>query len=75
MYAIIKSGGKQYRVAQGDIIDVELLGIEQGGVVEFKDVLFVNDGANPQIGEPTVTGIIVKGEVIGSAAGRKKGKP
>lgn len=71
MYAIIKTGGKQYRVAKGDMIDVELLHLDQGSAVEFNEVLFVNDGSNAHVGEPLVAGYIVKGEIIGDAAGPK----
>jgi large subunit ribosomal protein L21 len=71
MYAIIKTGGKQYRVAKDDVIDVELLNVDQGSSVEFSEVLFVNDGNDALIGEPVVAGYIVKGEVVGSAAGPK----
>ncbi len=71
MYAIIKTGGKQYRVAKDDVIDVELLNADQGSAVEFSEVLFVNDGKEALIGEPFVAGCLVKGEVIGTAAGPK----
>ncbi len=71
MYAIIKTGGKQYRVAKDDVIDVELLHLDQGSAVEFNEVLFVNDGTKAHVGEPLVAGYIVKGEIIGEAAGPK----
>lgn len=71
MYAIIKSGGKQYRVAKDDVIDVELLNVDQGSAVEFSEVLFVNDGNSALIGEPVVAGYLVKGEVVGTSAGPK----
>ncbi len=70
MYAIIKSGGKQYRVAKDDVIDVDLLHLDQGSSVEFP-VLFVNDGSNSIIGEPVLNGYAVKGEILGDAAGPK----
>jgi len=70
IYAIIKSGGKQYRVQEDDLIDVELLHAEPGSKVEFNDVLFINDGA-PKIGEPSVAGSIVKGEIVAESAGPK----
>ena len=72
MYAIIKTGGKQYRVKKDDVIDVELLnGAEEGKNVEFKDVLFVKDGADMKIGEPVLAGFAVVGEVVGLAHGPK----
>lgn len=72
-YAIIKSGGKQHRVAVGDLIDVELLKVELGGTVEFTDVMFVHngEGKTPHFGAPFVEGIVVTGEVIDSVAGPK----
>lgn len=72
MYAVIKTGGKQYRVKQGDIIDVELLDAEQGAKVEFKDILFFHDGEASQIGAPILKeGFSVLGEVIGNSTGPK----
>lgn len=70
IYAIIRTGGKQYCVRENDLIDVELLREDQGEKVEFREVLFVNDGT-PRIGEPHVAGSIVKGEVVDGAAGPK----
>jgi len=69
-YAIIKTGGKQYRVAQDDVINVELLDTEKGNHVEFADILFVSDGDKHKVG-PHVSGYRVKGEVIGEVAGPK----
>ena len=71
MYAVIKTGGKQYKVAEGDVIDVELLGIESGNPVQFNEVLFVFDGTTHLFGEPSVNGFIVDAEVIGQSAGPK----
>lgn len=71
MYAIIKTGGKQYRVKRDDIIDVELLDGEAGAKVRFDDVLFVHNGADALIGEPNVSGYSVQGEILGESAGPK----
>lgn len=71
MYAIIKIGGKQYRVAIGDVVDVELLDGEIGSQVEFKQVLFVNNGSKLMVGEPHVSGCSVIGELIDCVAGPK----
>ncbi len=71
MYAIIQTGGKQYRVEQGDEIDVELLGVEDGGQVEFSEVLFVHDGQNTRLGQPTLNDFVVKGELVATIAGPK----
>ena len=70
MYAIIKTGSKQYRVKKGDIIDVELLSLNAGDAIEFDNVLFIS-GDEPFVGGPTVNHFIVKGEVIGESAGPK----
>ncbi len=70
MYAIIKTGGKQYRVQQGDVIEVELLKNEEGQV-EFKEVLFFNDGSSVKIGVPVVENCLVKGELMGEIKGPK----
>ena len=56
MYAVIQTGGKQYRVAQGDKLRVELLGAEAGAQVELDKVLMVADGENITIGKPYVAG-------------------
>lgn len=70
MYAIIQTGGKQYRVEKGDQIEVELLG-QESGAVEFKEVLMFNDGKKAQIGTPHVAKCLVKGEVLGETKGPK----
>lgn len=70
MYAIIKTGGKQYRVAKDDVIDVELLSAEPGGEVEF-DILFIHDGSSAHVGEPLVAGYVVKGQVLDQVRGPK----
>lgn len=72
MYAIIKTGGKQYRVAVGDVIDVELLGdTDQNGKIEFGEVLFAYDGSKPQFGKPSIPDFFVQGEVVGTVKGEK----
>lgn len=70
MYAIIQTGGKQYRVEKGDVIEVELLGTESGAV-EFNEVLMFNDGKKAHTGTPHVAKCLVKGEVVGDAKGPK----
>lgn len=70
-YAIIKTGGKQYRVSENDIIEVELLNdVELGSQVSFEP-LFVHDGAVASIGQPSVPGFVVTGELLGFATGPK----
>jgi large subunit ribosomal protein L21 len=71
MYAIIETGGKQYRVEKGDIIDVELLGSNSGGKVEFKHVLFINNGSAVKIGNPHIAKGAVQGELVQEVRGPK----
>jgi large subunit ribosomal protein L21 len=71
MYAIIKTGGKQYRVAIGDIIDVELLGSDAGAKIEFGEVLFAYDGSKTLVGEPSIADFHVSAEVVGQVSGEK----
>lgn len=69
-YAIIQSGGKQYRVEAGDVIDVELLG-QQEGNISFGEVLLFNDGSQTKIGAPFISNFNVKGEIVGEIRGPK----
>jgi large subunit ribosomal protein L21 len=70
MFAVIKTGGKQYRVAPEDVIRIDRVAAEPGQVVEFGDVLVVG-GDSPTIGVPTVEGATVAGEVLGHERGDK----
>jgi len=70
MYAIIATGGKQYKVAEGDIIKVEKLGIEAGATVTFDQVLVVNNG-EVKVGEPTVAGASVTATVVEEGKNKK----
>ena len=70
MYAIIATGGKQYKVAEGDIIKVEKLGVEAGETYTFDQVLAVNNG-ELSIGCPTVAGATVTATVVKEAKDRK----
>ncbi|MGE5196667.1 MAG: 50S ribosomal protein L21 [Anaerolineae bacterium] len=71
MYAIIETGGKQYRVEKGDVIDVELVSADTKGVVEFKHVLFLNNGNAFKVGQPHLTQCSVKGELVDEIRGPK----
>lgn len=71
MYAIIHSGGKQYPVKEGDVIDVDLLKQEAGSQIEFQEVLFFNDGKKCEVGAPHVEKCKVKGELVGVVKGPK----
>ncbi|HVL66632.1 MAG TPA: 50S ribosomal protein L21 [Vicinamibacterales bacterium] len=71
MYAVIATGGKQYRVQQGETVRVEKLEQEPGATIEFNDVLLVADGENVKVGAPHVKGAKVTAEVVGDGRGPK----
>ena len=71
MYAVVKTGGKQYRVSPGDSIDVEKLPHEVGEQIDLDEVLLVANGSGTQIGRPLVKGATVKATVTRQAKGRK----
>jgi large subunit ribosomal protein L21 len=70
MFAVIKTGGKQYRVALEDVLQVEKLAGNPGDVIEFGEVLVVG-GDTPSLGTPTVAGAVVAGEVLDQIRGPK----
>jgi large subunit ribosomal protein L21 len=70
MYAVIKTGGKQYKVSEGDIITIEKLESEAGDKVKFEEVLAVNDG-ELKVGDPTVKGATVEASVLKNGRGKK----
>lgn len=71
MFAVIKTGGKQYRVAEGDVITVEKLEGEPGGPVTLDQVLMLGDGAVVTVGAPLVAGARVTAELLETAKGEK----
>ena len=71
MYAIIETGGKQYKVSEGDIITVEKLGVEAGSEYTFENVLAVNNGEKLTVGTPVVAGASVVASVIGDGKAKK----
>ncbi len=71
MYAVIKTGGKQYRVSQGETLHVEKLDGEIGKKLEFDEVLLVADGENVKVGTPRVAGAKVTAEIVGNGRGEK----
>lgn len=71
MYAIIQTGGKQYRVAEGDVLHIEKLEIAEGEAVEFDHVLTVVKDGEVTIGKPLVTGAKVVGKVLEHGKGKK----
>jgi large subunit ribosomal protein L21 len=72
MYAVIATGGKQYRVAEGDVVRIEKLAAELGTTVEFDKVLLVGNGSDVKIGAPLVAGSKVSGVVHKHGKGDKK---
>jgi large subunit ribosomal protein L21 len=72
VYAIIQTGGKQYRVAPGDVLRVELLPGERGDKVQLDQVLLVtDDGGEVRVGAPLVEGASVKGEILRQGKAKK----
>jgi len=71
MYAIIKTGGKQYKVSEGVEIIIEKLDVEEGAQVTFDEVLAIVDGENVKIGQPKVDGAKVTGTVVKNGKGPK----
>ena len=70
MYAVIRTGGKQYRVAQGDRLRIEKLAGDTGGKVSF-EVLLVGGEGDVKVGKPTVSGAAVEGEILGQGKHKK----
>ena len=70
-YAIFKTGGKQYRVSEGDKIDVEKLDLEVGKEASFEDVLFTSNGTDSKVGAPFVDGAKITAEVIDQHRAKK----
>ena len=64
MYAVFKTGGKQYRAGKGDRLKIEKLDAAEGDSVEFDEVLLVGEGENVKVGAPLVSGSKVKGKVV-----------
>ena len=71
MYAIIETGGKQYKVSEGDIIYIEKLDVNEGDAVNFDCVKAVSVGDEFKVGAPVVEGAVVSGKVIANGKGKK----
>lgn len=71
MHAVIRTGGKQYRVAEGDIVRVEKLDAEPGSTIELDDVLLITDGENAAVGTPVLEGRAVSADVQEHGRGEK----
>ena len=71
MKAVIVTGGKQYTVAEGDVLFIEKLNAEAEATVKFEQVLAVLDGENSKVGAPTVEGAVVEAKVVKNGKGKK----
>lgn len=71
MYAIIESCGKQYKVAEGDVVFFEKLDVEEGKKVTFDQVVLVSDDGKIEVGAPYVKGVKVEGKVVAHGKGKK----
>ena len=71
MYAIIESCGKQYKVAEGDVVFFEKLDVEEGKKVTFDKVILVSEEGKVQVGTPYVKGVKVEGKVVSHGKGKK----
>ena len=71
IYAIVTTGGKQYRVSPGQIIDVEQLPGDEGAIVELDEVLLVVDGEKTEVGQPMLDGAKVKATIVGQGRDKK----
>jgi len=71
MYAVVKTGGREYRVSQGDLIRVEKLEGKVGDQVELKDVLMVSKEGEVQFGTPHLADVVIKGEIVQESKGEK----
>ena len=71
MKAVIVTGGKQYTVAEGDVLYIEKLNVEAEETVKFEQVLAVLDGENSKVGAPVVEGAVVEAKVVKNGKGKK----
>ena len=71
MYAVVKTGGREYRVSKGDLIRVEKLEGKVGDQVELKDVLMVSKEGEVQFGTPHLADVVIKGEIVQESKGEK----
>ena len=71
MYAIIESCGKQYKIAEGDVVFFEKLDAEEGKKVTFDKVMLVSEDGKVQVGNPYVKGVKVEGKVVSHGKGKK----
>ena len=71
MYAVFRSGGKQYRAAKGDVLRLEKIEADEGATVKFDEVLLVGEGSDVKVGNPVVSGSTVSGKVLRQGKSKK----
>jgi len=71
MYAVVKTGGKEYRVSKGDLIRIEKLDGKAGDQVELKDILMVSKEGEALVGTPLLANVVIKGEIVQEGKGKK----
>jgi large subunit ribosomal protein L21 len=71
MYAVFRSGGKQYRAAKGDVLRLEKIEADEGATVKFDEVLLVGEGSDVKVGNPVVSGSAVSGKVLRQGKSKK----
>jgi len=71
MYAVFRSGGKQYRAAKGDVLRLEKIEADEGATVKFEEVLLVGEGSDVKVGSPLLSGGSVSGKVVRQGKSRK----
>jgi large subunit ribosomal protein L21 len=71
MYAVFRSGGKQYRAAKGDVLRLEKIEADEGATIQFDEVLLVGEGSDIKVGNPVVSGTSVSGKVVRQGKSRK----
>jgi large subunit ribosomal protein L21 len=71
MYAVFRSGGKQYRAAKGDVLRLEKLEADEGATIDFDQVLLVGEGADIKVGNPMLAGSTVSGKVVRQGKSKK----
>ena len=71
MYAVVKTGGKEYRISEGDLIRVEKMAGKVGDQVTMKDILMVSQEGQVQIGNPLLANAVITGEIVQQVKGKK----
>ncbi len=71
MYAVFRTGGKQYRAVKGDVLRLEKIEAEEGATIKFEDVLLIGEGADIKVGSPVLSGSSVSGKVLRQGKSKK----